>query len=532
MKNIDTDILISGAGPSGLMLGCQLSLHSIDFMIIEKRTMRKEYSGALVIHPASLEIFARLNILEKVLQSATLVDSVNFNWKNKKILHFAIRQTDDIITSYPKLILLEQYLLEDILIEYLKSKNIRIYEDYELIDAYETDGFITTHVIKHKYNSTTITCKYLIGADGMDSIVRHLFKIPTKRRPDKKSVFIMDFTMSKFPDPLAEIVGSNHDNSTNSFDLSPNQMNFIFNDSGSFGIFPLKNGSVRIDGHVKDLKLKTSDTKSEKVIQHLPSGLSVDRVKWFSVFTCNYILANEFRSGNCFLIGDAAHSHNPVGGQGMNSGFQDAVNLGWKLAYVIKGIAHENILNSYTIERKPVVKTIMDKSTFFFNLITQKTRLHAFIWLRVVPLLVPTLSKIAENSKVRNFILNSVSQLWIRYIGPLIIPNSKANGLSPGKLYKHADLPEEFRQSVNFKLIIFGDLLVHPNYWTNGFVSVDVIEIGNTKSGNEIINRLGIRSNCFILLRPDNHIAIFGEENDLHRIKPYLKQLKHEQSII
>lgn len=512
MKNIDTDILISGAGPSGLMLGCQLSLHGIEFIIIEKRIQRKEYSGALVIHPASLEIFARLNILDKVLQAATLVDSINFNWQNKKFLHFSTHKSVNDITSYPLIILLEQYLLEDILIDYLSSKGISIKVDFELIDAYETDNFITAHVIKHKYNSSTITCKYLIGADGKDSIVRHLFKIPTKNRYDKQSVFVMDFT--------------------GRMDSNPNEMNFIFNDSGSFGIFPLKNSSVRLDGHVKDLKLKSNETKSENIIQHLPSGLSIDRVKWFSIFTCSYVLANNFRSGNCFLIGDAAHSHNPVGGQGMNSGFQDAVNLGWKLAYVLKGIAHDSILNTYTTERKPVVKTIMDKSTFFFNLVTQKTKMHSFFWLRTIPLLVPVFSKIVENTKVRNYILNSVSQLWIRYSGPLIVSNSNANGLSPGKLYKTADLPLEFRHSINFKLIIFGDLLIHPNYWTNRSVTVDVIEIGNTSATIDIFRRIGIKSRCFILLRPDNHIAVFGEENDMHKIKPYIKQLKREQSII
>ena len=508
-KPVKTSVLIVGAGPSGLLLACQLAMHKVNFIIIEKRIRKQEFSGALVIHPSTLEIFSQLNMLDEVLEKAVLINSLNFNWNNKKFLTFNIIEKGKGHKKLPQIILLKQFLLEQILVEHLEKLGHTVHIDNELTEYASTGNAYIATVRKATTDTFTINCNYIIGADGKDSTVRTIFNFPVVIRKDNNPLFVMDFNGS-----------------------SPSQsgeMSFIFNKIGSFGIFPLDNDLIRLDGSIR-MNLPYNNLSAGELFRYFPKNTGVTLIKWFSVFYSNYSLAKVFSKANVFLVGDAAHTHNPVGGQGMNSGFQDAINLGWKLAYVIKNNASPKILDTYTYERRPVVKKIIRTSNIFYWLITSKNPVVSYIWLQLIPTLTNILSKLLQLRSFRNLILNSISQYWIQYKSNLVIPKRFGLGVKPGTIMKTSLIPRELQSSTNFKLFILSEKEISmSSNFLNDF-PVDYRLIIKDKDNCHLFETLKIKKGRLYLIRPDNYVALCSKDLSDKKMKKqignYFKFLK------
>ncbi len=181
-------------------------------------------------------------------------------------------------------------------------------------------------------------------------------------------------------------------------------------------VFPLKNdGHARLVGTVRDeIEHRDDDLSwndvSSRVLEWMQ--IKVDEVNWFSTYRVHHRVADFFRKGNAFLLGDAAHIHSPVGGQGMNTGIGDAVNLSWKLAAVLRGVAPASLLDSYEPERIAFARRLVATTDQAFTAVTSNTATARLVRLRIVPLLLPLLFKFAA---FRRIMFRTVSQTAVNY---------------------------------------------------------------------------------------------------------------------
>src|SRR5213079_400204 len=173
-------------------------------------------------------------------------------------------------------------------------------------------------------------------------------------------------------------------------------------------------GTIRREAEHQDNNLSWDDV-SQRVIEWM--RIDVGRVNWFSTYRVHHRVADHFRKGRAFLLGDAAHIHSPAGGQGMNTGIGDAINLAWKLAAVIAGRAPDKLLDSYEAERIGFARRLVATTDRVFSFATSEGRLADFLRTRVVPLLIP---RVIAFEPVREFMFRTVSQIMLNYRnGPL-----------------------------------------------------------------------------------------------------------------
>lgn len=508
MEVFDKEVLIVGAGPSGLVTACFLAREGINFRIIEKRTKIKEATGALVIHPASMEVFEQLNVANKILEAATIVDSISIRWNGLKSIIIPINKNANPISNFPNLILLEQFKLESILEEFLNLHGIEVERGVELVSLETSQGSIRTWLVDKKNKLSVYTFKYLIGADGKDSKTRDLLKIPYRAIKLKKSIFILDFE--------------------GNCDTSKNNIAFAFNKSQTLGIFRLNNSIIRLDGTLPDSFAGLEKISVEDIKKILPKDIEITETRWFSVSNVHHIIASTFMKRNCFLIGDAAHTHNPIGGQGMNSGIQDAANLTWKLVFVIKGKYSPNILNSYSRERKPKVQVIMRVSRLLYDFITYRTYLHQLIWLGLGQLTTLILKRMLNIYRFNTSINKSISQFWLNYDSELIIQGKKIKGPKPGERFRLDFLPAHHVHNLIYKLVIYtvNKLSEFHLLQDNFQLEINIVEKTNTNS--HIFDALGIRTSRTYLIRPDNYVAIAVDGVEVEKVMNYFNSFVNE----
>jgi 2-polyprenyl-6-methoxyphenol hydroxylase-like FAD-dependent oxidoreductase len=184
------------------------------------------------------------------------------------------------------------------------------------------------------------------------------------------------------------------------------------------GVFPLAGqGRARLIGTVRDERAGRADTLtfndvSDQAINHLK--VAVNKDNWFSTYHVHHRVTEHFRKGRAFLLGDAAHIHSPAGGQGMNTGIGDAINLAWKLAAVLAGHAGDNLLDSYEAERIGFARRLVATTDRAFSFVTAEGPIADFVRTRVAPLLIPTAVAFAP---VREFMFRTVSQITLNYRG-------------------------------------------------------------------------------------------------------------------
>src|ERR1017187_3296096 len=225
-----TEVLIVGAGPSGLMMACQLAIHGIHFRIIDKKEHSVTYSGALIVHARSVEIFNQMGISDKVVEEAIIANVLSIFFNGKKTIQISLKDVGQGLTKFPNLYLIEQSKTEQLLIDFVTAKGYSVERKTEL-RSFTQDETGVTYVLKlPDGKEEAIKTKYLIAADGGHSTVREQLKISFAGKTHPVSLFIIDCK--------AEL------------DLPSDEMCFSFSDASTSGFFPMKNGRKRIDGAI------------------------------------------------------------------------------------------------------------------------------------------------------------------------------------------------------------------------------------------------------------------------------------------
>ena len=332
MTELEAEVLVVGAGPTGLMLANQLVRRGVRVQIIDRHAGPSLQTRALGVQARTLEIYAKLGIADQALKLGKRGTGATLWAQGRKIgrLPLSERGLDD--TPYPYILILGQDDNEKIMGENLNRLGASVRWNTELVGLEQDRDGATATLKLADGTSQSLRVPWVAGCDGARSAVRELSGITFPGAPYEHVFFVAD----------VEMTGG----------MAAEEVNAYLWREGFHLLFPMRGlNHWRIVGILpEELRGKegvTFDAVIPSLRKEAGAGLDFRTCSWFSTYRIHHRSASRFRDRRCFLLGDAAHIHSPVGAQGMNTGLQDAYNLAWKLALVVKGKAGEALLGSY-----------------------------------------------------------------------------------------------------------------------------------------------------------------------------------------
>ncbi|HXE72222.1 MAG TPA: FAD-dependent monooxygenase, partial [Candidatus Nitrosotenuis sp.] len=336
-----TDILVVGAGPVGLVMASELARYGVKSRAIDAKAGRTDKSKALVMWSRSLEVMESLGCIQPILAAGAPGYGASVYAHGQRVAHLAL---DGLKSPYPYVQLIAQSETERVLEEHLESLGGRVERQVTLTGLTQDDSGVRATLRQADGTDEEVCCSYLVGCDGAHSTVRHLLALPFEGRTVPSEWALFDV---KIDGPLPR-----------------DEFRIYWSDHGVLAFFPIPPDRFRL---IADWKARPGDQGDEPTLEDAqglldergPGGLRAHDPVWLSSFRINERKVAEYRKGRCFVAGDAAHIHSPVGGQGMNTGIQDAFNLAWKLALVLRGQAPVEILDSYNAERSFIAEMVL-----------------------------------------------------------------------------------------------------------------------------------------------------------------------------
>jgi 2-polyprenyl-6-methoxyphenol hydroxylase-like FAD-dependent oxidoreductase len=364
-------VLVVGAGPTGLMMALNLTRHGIPCRIIDKLPHASTTSKALGVQSRTLEVFDQLGLAEAALAHGLQEHAMNIYADGQRIMRVSF---EELHGPYPFILTLPQSQTEHLLGSHLEQMGVPIERQIELIDLSQTEQTVTATLRHADGHEETLTTAWLIGCDGAHSTARHILNVP--------------FTGSAYPEAFA-LADIKLD-----WPLPDTELHLFLQHDGILAAFPMQGGRYRL---IVETAIQASDTPLpeptlEDIQRYLnkfaPAGSVASDPLWLAPFRTHLRQAEHSRLGRVFLVGDAAHIHSPAGGQGMNTGLQDAHNLAWKLALVQTGSAPDSLLDTYESERHPVAESVLRTSDMILKMATLRSPITQQIRNRIIPLLV------------------------------------------------------------------------------------------------------------------------------------------------
>jgi len=389
---IDTDILIVGAGPVGLFLANECARRNLKYRLIEERSSQSEHSKALAIFPRTLEIFDMADIVTPFLEQANRVTKVAVMTHDRTLARLRFEPND---SPYSFIAMVPQDVTERLLVEGLQRLGGAIEYETKFISAIPEDDAVRV-TIERRGASSRIRALFVIGCDGAHSTIRHQLQLPFEGAEYRASFLLADIeTNTKF--------------SADEMQLCPSEL-------GPLAIFPMSATRRRIVATIDTLEgdAPSLDLVCKILAQRAPGGIEARVLHWSSYFRIHHRQVSRLREGRIFLAGDAAHVHSPFGGQGMNTGLQDVWNLVWKLDLLLKGRGNQALLDSYSSERLPVIKNVIETTDHLTKVMATPNRFAQTLRDAVIPMV----SRLApfEHAFVRR-----LSELGVAYQGSPVI---------------------------------------------------------------------------------------------------------------
>jgi len=392
-----TPILIVGAGPTGLMLSAQLHRYGAAHTIIDRKDGVTPLSKALAVQARTLEHYCQLGIAEAALDDGFVATNMRFIVNGRIKAKVVLGEIGAGLSPYPYIFILEQSRNENLLSDFILSHGGNIDWSTELSDI-ETvpDGYRVT-LDRADGSVETIECRYLIGCEGASSAIRHFIGTPFRGVTNAQLFFVADITLKSALEKQGVL-------------LAINGREFL-------GFFPMSGpDQYRAIGILPETVTDPDDFAFDLLKTHIEANLGIPAEitghSWHSGYRVHHRIADNFRSANAFLVGDAAHVHSPAGGQGMNTGLGDAVNLGWKLAAVTNGWTGPDILDSYEAERRPFGVQLVNTTDRAFSTMVSPSWIAKFVRTHIVPRALRTVLKFRP---LRTQMFKTVSQTRIHY---------------------------------------------------------------------------------------------------------------------
>ncbi|HEV2345281.1 MAG TPA: FAD-dependent monooxygenase [Actinocrinis sp.] len=343
--NAVSDVVIVGAGPTGLLLAGDLAARGVGCTVLERRAESADTSAtrAFAVHARSLEQFDARGLADRLIETGTTVDSLLLY--GRAAISFA-----GLDSRFPYLLVTPQYNVERLLAERATAAGARIVRGVEVVGVNQDSDGVSVRVRADGADraESVYRATYAVGADGVHSSVREALGLPFPGRPVVRSIMLADVRFTNPPQEVLTVAA--------------------VGDAFAF-IAPFGDGWYRTFCWNRRNQVPPGaplDLAEIRTVLHwaLGTDFGLAEARWMSRFQSDERQVPAYRVGRVFLAGDAAHCHSPAGGQGMNTGLQDAANLGWKLAAVLNGRAAdpERLLDSYHTERHPVGRMVLRSS--------------------------------------------------------------------------------------------------------------------------------------------------------------------------
>jgi 2-polyprenyl-6-methoxyphenol hydroxylase-like FAD-dependent oxidoreductase len=388
------DVLIVGAGPAGLTAAAEAIRHGLSVRIIDQNESRSIYSKALVVHSRSLEIFQDMGFVPQVINSGQKFHALNLYTANKRLARIVFQDLDWQDAIFPYWLSIPQSETEHCLEEYLNKLGGRVERQTELIDLEQFSDCVCV-TLKHQGDSIeTVDVPWVVGCDGARSQTRKLLGLELEGKADDEVFILGDVKID--------------------WDMPEDEGHNILSADGIVLIVPMpEKHRYRIICHMPELSITDQPEITQELLQSLVNQrtaftMRVYDLTWTSYFSTKHFVVSQHRQGRVFMAGDAAHIHSPVGGQGLNSGIQDAYNLMWKLALVHHGQALPELLDSYTAERHKIAQKLIAKVSTATRIVTLKHPLLQKLRNQLAGILLNT-------AIVRNRMGRDVAMLDIEY---------------------------------------------------------------------------------------------------------------------
>jgi 2-polyprenyl-6-methoxyphenol hydroxylase-like FAD-dependent oxidoreductase len=458
---IDTDVLIVGAGPVGLLLANECARRGLNFLLAEARPAQSEHSKALAIMPRTFEILDMAGVAGPFLEAANRVTRIAVVKPSRTLARIRFTPEE---TPYPFVAMVPQDVTERFLLEELRRKNGTVEYETKFISAVQHDDYVKV-TLDRKNKHMELAARFVVGCDGAHSTVRHLLNLPFQGEAYDASFMLADTETNET--------------------LPADEMQLCPSEFGPLAVFPMSSTRRRIVATVDKPEdvAPSLDTVRKVLAQRGPNGLEARAIRWSSYFRVHHRQVTQLRVGRMFVAGDAAHIHSPIGGQGMNTGLHDVWNLVWKLDLAVRGHGNEQLLESYTTERRPVIKQVIDMTHFMTKALGAPSKLAQ----AVRDTVIPVVSRVAP---FRHRMVQRLSQLGIAYGGSPIVEGA-------GKRFFDDSLRGGKGIGSRFLLMIGGDIEASTAEAAKELCESfsDIVELRRTQ-------RTGMT-----LVRPDGYIA-------------------------
>ncbi len=405
---MDVDVLIVGAGPTGLMLANQLARRGVRPMIVDRHSGPAQQSRAMAVQARTLEIYAKMGIVETALALGARATAANM-WANGRwTARIPVGDIGKSLSAFPYILMLGQDDNEHIMGAKLGDYGVTVAWSTELVAFQQHPDHVEATLKLPDGTTRKVKAAWVAGCDGSRSPVRELSGITFPGAPYEHTFFVAD----------TEATGP----------MKPGELNVYLWQDGFHLFFPMRGvNRWRVIGILPQQLRQKDNLTFEEVVpairQHAGTDLKFIECSWFSTYRIHHRAAARFRDRRCFLLGDAAHIHSPMGAQGMNTGLQDAYNLGWKLALVVQGRADPALLDTYEQERIPVAQRLLQTTDRAFQLIVSDGWLASLLRTKIIARVAATAMRF---ERVRTLAFRTISQIGISY------PNSSLSQTLPG----------------------------------------------------------------------------------------------------
>jgi 2-polyprenyl-6-methoxyphenol hydroxylase-like FAD-dependent oxidoreductase len=482
-----SDVLIIGAGPTGLVLALWLTKLGVKVRIIDKTAEPGTTSRALAVQARTLELYRQLDLADAVVEHGHKVPAVNLWVKGEPAARLPFENIGSDLTPYPFLQIFPQDQHERLLSERLEALGVSVERRTELAGFTDEGERVIARLQGPEGREETCEANYIAGCDGARSLVRETIGTGFPGGTYRQLFYVAD----------VEAAGPALDG----------ELHVDLDEADFLAVFPLAGkGRARLIGTVRDERADHADTlKFEDVSGRAITKLKVNvqKVNWFSTYHVHHRVTEHFRKGQAFLLGDAAHIHSPAGGQGMNTGIGDAINLAWKLAAVLAGHASDKLLDSYEAERIGFARRLVATTDRVFSFATAEGRIADILRTRVAPVLFP---KVIAFEAVREYIFRTVSQITLNYrSGPLSVGSAGHVHGGDRLPWVPIDGKDNFESlaAMTWQVHVYGSASAELAAWC---ASHDVpLHVVSWRPEHEAA---GLARDAIYLLRPDTYVAL------------------------